>query len=228
MNGLAALKNCLASSVPDEADSRLITSWHTERQLACRVVYDFDRMHKLLAKAWLCKVPQEVVFLDLCDQLAVVALRYGIPFDRTLVSEAHSMLAAIRQEKLFLVEVESLIAVQCNQFDLLASDKWFRAMAHALEMEQQAAMDLVVFKRASVRVAEALHVAMASNSYDALHGALDQVDRHHLHRDYTLRDLVLRAKDAVQTFKNIRHELRHARLKDPTPDENRHDELDVL
>ncbi|ETW07484.1 hypothetical protein, variant [Aphanomyces invadans] len=283
MNGLAALKNCLASSVPDEADSRLITSWHTERQLACRVVDDFDRMHKLLAKAWLCKVPQEVVFLDLCDQLAVVALRYGIPFDRTLVSEAHSMLAAIRQEKLFLVEVESLIAVgpdyaakshihidrlhhlgtvfsvpsvydkteiasnvclylrdlrraakelfECTtldrvedawtavqailwvghrQFDLLASDKWFRAMAHALEMEQQAAMDLVVFKRASVRVAEALHVAMASNSYDALHGALDQVDRHHLHRDYTLRDLVLRAKDAVQTFKNIRHELRHA------------------
>ncbi|ETV84184.1 hypothetical protein, variant [Aphanomyces astaci] len=289
MEGLATLKTCIAVAVPTDADTSITSTWHNEVALARHIVDEYDRMHKLLAKAWLCKVPQEGVFFDLCDQMAEVSLKFGISFDPTLVREAQSMLEAIRQEKLFVSEVESLIAVcpdfaakshihidrlthlgnvfelaplydkteiaanvclllsqlrraakdlfECTslgtvdaawskvqgilsaghrQFDLLASDKWFRTMSHALEMEQQAATDLVDFKRMSVRVAKQLQLALASKSYEALVKGLGQVDRHHLHRDYTLRDLVLRAKDAVQASKNIRHELRHAiDLKSP-------------
>ncbi|RHY92180.1 hypothetical protein DYB37_007511 [Aphanomyces astaci] len=254
MEGLATLKTCIAVAVPTDADTSITSTWHNEVALARHIVEEYDRMHKLLAKAWLCKVPQEGVFFDLCDQMAEVSLKFGISFDPTLVREAQSMLEAIRQEKLFVSEVESLIAVcpdfaakshihidrlthlgnvfelaplydkteiaanvclllsqlrRAAKFDLLASDKWFRTMSHALEMEQQAATDLVDFKRMSVRVAKQLQLALASKSYEALVKGLGQVDHHQLHRDYTLRDLVLRAKDAVQASKNIRHELRH-------------------
>ncbi|KAF0719730.1 Aste57867_852 [Aphanomyces stellatus] len=286
-HGLTALKECINVNFLDDThdmDDVVWQQWQDEVNLSREIVDNFDHVHKLLGKAWLSKVPQEHIFLNLCDRIEEVSAAFGIAFDTTVESEAFGMLAKIRSEKMFVVEVESTLTATpeyprkahihierlrylgsliptpplydkteiaadvctflCTlrhatkamfeststaavdsayshvevilrqghkQFDLLATDKWFRTIAYVLEAEQETAHTLVDLKRQSVRVAAHLKHAITANCKEWLVEGLDRVELFDLGRDYTIRDVVLRAKDAVQAIQNLRHELRHVR-----------------
>lgn len=63
-------------------------------------------------------------------------------------------------------------------------------------------------KQQSTRVGMQLEKALASSCYEWLLDGLVRVDQLGENADYTIRDLILRAKDAVDLITNIRRELK--------------------